>query len=88
MGFGAEFCATGVFRHTVEKNRQKNGCLQLGDSPHDLCLPSLRASPLGRASNPAVGGKSEIAVRCSPPQFPPPRKVAVANFSRHLCSMK
>ena len=67
---------------------QRKGCPQPGDSPHDPHLPSMPASPpAGALVTLPLAATPQQAVRCSPPQFPSPRKVAVANSSRHLCSM-
>jgi hypothetical protein len=64
---------------------QRKGCRRLGDPQHDPHLPSMRASPTGALVTLPLAATPQQAVRCSPPQFPSPRKVAVANFSRHLC---
>lgn len=89
-GFGCVFCWQVLYNGACcrrKKQKKKKHRTRVSDV-HNIAHLSLRASPLGRASSFPLSAKLiQTAVRCSPPQFPPPRKVAVANFSRHLYSM-
>ena len=71
-----------------EKNRKKRSTKRGCQTLATLLLLLCEQARQGAVDGSAVGDPNKIAVRCSPPQFPSPRKVAVAYFSRHLYSMR
>ncbi len=69
----------------LKKTGKKMGAYNLETRHMTLTLLPCQQARQGALVTLPLAAPPQQAVRCSPPQFPSPRKVAVANFSRHLC---